>query len=136
MRTAYPIIIFKKELDEKYHLVYIPDLDSTTQGEDLFECIKMARDLIGITWIDYTEDNKEFPKAFSSNKKYPFDEEMDIEIESIVEIDFNEYKNRLENKRVKKTLSIPYNLNRLAEQSGINFSKVLTEALERELNVI
>ena len=134
MRTAYPIIIFKKELDEKYHLVYIPDLDSTTQGEDLFECMEMARDLIGITWIDYTEDDKEFPKAFSSKRKYPFDEKMDIELESIVEIDFNEYKNRLENKRVKKTLSIPYNLNRLAEQSGINFSKVLTEALEKELS--
>lgn len=135
MRTAYPIIIFKKALNEKYHLVYIPDLDSSTQGEDLFECIKMARDLIGITWIDYTEDNKDFPEPFSTNKKYPFDEKMDIEIESLVEIDFNEYKNKLENKKIKKTLSIPYNLNRLAEQNGINFSKVLTIALEKELDI-
>ena len=35
----------------------------------------------------------------------------------------------------KKTLTIPNHLNMLGQYKNINFSKILTEALEKELNV-
>lgn len=134
MKTVYPIIIYKKEPGEKYHIVYIPDLKKATQGEDYFECIEMARDLIGLSYIDSLEDNKEMPKPFKSSKKSAFDD-LVIESESLVEIDLLDYKRKLENKSIKKTLTIPYNLNARAEAKGINFSKLLKESLERELQI-
>lgn len=134
MRTAYPLIIFRKENGEKYHTVYIPDLDSYTQGEDYFECIEMARDLIGITWIEYQESNLKFPKPLEV-ENFEYYDDLIPEMNSLVDIDFQEYKRKLENKTIKKTLSIPYKLNELGEKQGLNFSKVLQEALKEVLGV-
>ena len=41
----------------------------------------------------------------------------------------------LDNKPVKKTLTIPAYLNTLAEQKRVNFSRVLQTALKKELGV-
>ncbi len=54
---------------------------------------------------------------------------------TLVDIDLDEYKKRLMNKAVKKTLSIPYYLNERAENEGINFSRVLQDALKENLNI-
>lgn len=44
-------------------------------------------------------------------------------------------RNELNNKIVKKTLTIPYWINKEAIRNDINFSKVLTEGLKRELKI-
>lgn len=135
MKKVYPVIIYKKESEDGYNIVYVPDLNVTTQGETIVESIEMARDLIGIVGMDYLEDNKEIPEPFKFKEKYPsdFDSELKIEYETLVDIDFMEYKKKLENKAVKKTLTIPYYLNEKAEKAGVNFSRVLKEALEEML---
>ena len=54
---------------------------------------------------------------------------------AMVEFDELDYRKRHENQAVKKTLTIPGWLNHLAEEQGLNFSRVLQNALKRELNV-
>lgn len=51
MKTTYPIVIYPKG-KEKYSYVYVPDFDRGTQGEDLAECMDMARDLIAQLSLD------------------------------------------------------------------------------------
>jgi len=56
----------------------------------------------------------------------------DTEQLAVVITDMKKYRPK---KAVKKTLSIPYWLNELAEKEHINFSGVLQEALKKRLGV-
>ena len=53
----------------------------------------------------------------------------------MVDIDMDDYIRRTSSKTVKKTVTIPSYLNEMAKASDINFSKVLTEGLKKELNI-
>jgi len=47
----------------------------------------------------------------------------------------NSVREELNNKIVKKTLTIPHWINKAALENNINFSKVLVEGLKRELKI-
>ena len=51
-------------------------------------------------------------------------------ITSVVDIDFDQYRSELDNRLVRKNLTIPYWMNVKAEKLGMNFSYVLREAVE------
>ena len=121
MATVYPIILSK---DEDGFLVTIPDFDINTEGSDLADAIFMARDAIGIMGIQYQDDMKPLPVPFS--KKF---EVNDGDIQTLVDIDFNDYRKKHDNRMVKKNCTIPHYLNVEAEKRGINFSRLLQEAL-------
>lgn len=127
LKRAYPVLM--KRTDDGYY-VEIPDLDTATQGEDIADAMEMARDAIGLMGIDYQEDGEEIPEPYSVEFS---DEGFDVS--TLVDIDFLEYKKKLENKAVKKNCTIPYWLNEKAEKEGINFSRVLQEAIANKLGV-
>lgn len=54
----------------------------------------------------------------------------------MVDIDFLEYKKKHDNRMVKKNCTIPYYLNDMAEKEGINFSRVLQDALQEKLGLM
>lgn len=70
-------------------------------------------------------NHKTYQKQIKSVKIQP--EENDIV--TWVDVDFAEYRKKVDNRAVKKNCTIPYWLNVKAEKAGINFSKVLQEAL-------
>lgn len=127
LKEVYPVVL--KEETHGYS-VYVPDYDIYTQGNDLLDAIEMARDSISLTGVDYLEDGKNIPKPCSKEFKAE-----DNQILTYVDVDYEEYKRKLDNKLVKKNCTIPYRLNELAMSQGVNFSKVLKEALEKELQV-
>lgn len=132
MKYVYPVIIYSKGND-KYHCVYVPDIDSATQGEDLAECFEMARDLIGIEFIDKGND---IAKPFTVKHKNFYDfTDGDIEEEILVDIDLEEYKRKNDTRLVRKNCSIPSNLAYMGEKAGLNFSRVLQEGIKKELNI-
>lgn len=45
--------------------VYVPGWDVYTQGETYEECIRMAKDVIGLCRIDYEAEQKPFPPVVS-----------------------------------------------------------------------
>lgn len=126
MKEVYPVIITEEE-DGFY--VSIPDFDIATQGIDLADSIAMARDAIGLMGIDMEDDGKSLPKPYSVNLNT-----NDKDIITLVDVDFTEYRKKVDNRSVKKNCTIPYWLNVEAEKAGINFSKVLQEALQETLN--
>lgn len=68
------------------------------------------------------------PKPFSRKVS-----KEDGDIETLVDVDFSEYRRKHDNRMVKKNCTIPYYLNVEAEKQGINFSRLLQDALMAKL---
>ena len=126
-RIAYPIVI-SKENDGYY--VEIPDFDMATQGEDIADAMAMARDAIGIMGIDMEDEGKTLPVPGSV--KF---EATEKDIVTLVDVDFVEYRRRVDNRAVKKNCTIPYWLSVAADKAGINYSRVLQDAIIALLGV-
>ena len=102
-----------------------------TEGDNLEQALYMAHDCLGGYLWAMEDDGDKFPNpsfisAFNS-KSY------DI-FYSLVSIGLAEYRRIHSDKPVKKTVYIPRGLNDKAEALGINFSKVLREALTEAIS--
>ena len=53
----------------------------------------------------------------------------------LVDVNLAPYREAFENRAVKKTLTIPAWLNKMAEKEGLNFSQVLQSALKEKLDL-
>lgn len=125
-KEAYPVVI-SKEGDGFY--VDIPDFHSATEGKDLPNAIEMARDCIGILGITMMDEGKSIPIP---NTALVVKEKED-DIVTYVDIDFSQYRKRVNCQKVRRNVTIPVYLNDRANQMGINVSQVLTEALETKI---
>ena len=128
MKGVYPVYLEK--LEEGGYLVTIPDFGNFTEGKDLADAIYMARDAIGILGMDLQENGEEIPKPFSA--EYTPGEGQE---KTLVDIDFDAYRNSLDTRLVRKNCTIPYYLENAAEQAGLNFSRLLAEAISTKLNI-
>lgn len=126
-KGAYPVIL--KRTDEGYY-VEIPDFDSGTQGSTVAEAMEMARDAIGLIGIDLEDGKKEIPKPYSKQFKVAEDD-----IFTLVDVDFSEYRKKVDNKAVKKNCTIPYWMSVEADKIGVNYSRVLQDALTGILGI-
>ena len=129
MKNSYPIILVP---DKVGYVVYVPDFDINTEGDTLTEAIEMARDAIGVVGIDMEDDGESLPEP-TAVSEVKADSAMDIV--TLVDVDFGEYRRRNDMKAVKKNCTIPSWLNFEAERAGVNFSAILTAALKSELNI-
>lgn len=128
MREAYQVIFTKKK--NGVYLVDVPDLDCITEGKSLSDAIEMARDVIGLKGIELEDNGKKIPKASKTIdvKKGTFYGKGDTII-SYVDVDFDDYRRSVDNKIVRRNVSIPNWLDRAAEREHLNVSKVLQDAL-------
>ena len=88
----------------------------------------MARDAIGLNVLQLEDEGETVPEPYSRSYQMQNDD-----ILTLVDIDMTDYRNKYENRTVKKNCTIPYRLNADAEKAGINFSQLLQEALKRKL---
>jgi predicted RNase H-like HicB family nuclease len=129
-KYVYPAV-FTPE-DGGYSVVF-RDLEGCyTCGDNLADAIMMAEDVLALTLWDYEQDKKEIPVP---TDMWSIDLKNDEFVNQIY-ADTEEYAKRVNTRSVKKTLSIPEWLNTRAEEAGMNFSKVLQEALKEKLGVV
>ena len=126
-KGAYPIVI--KRTDDGYY-VDIPDFETATQGSSVVDAIEMARDAIGLMGIDMEDDGKDLPKPYSCVLQAENDD-----IVTLVDIDFTEYRRKVDNKAVKKNCTIPYWMSVEADKAGINYSRLLQDAIYSALGM-
>lgn len=126
--VAYPVVLL--DTGKEGYAVRIPDFDQFTEGKDLAEAIYMARDAIGMMGVYYEDTGRAIPQPGSVSTELE-----EGEFISYVDIDFTEYRMKHEKRFVKKNCTIPYYLERAAEKQGINFSRVLSEALAERLGL-
>lgn len=140
MRIAYPVFIAKSDLD---YLVYIPDINIFTEGKSAADAMAMARDAICLTEIERKAEGEDIPmpssfeEARSLTESYADDEDFKYSsgICTLVDVDFDDYRKKLENRSVKKNCTIPYWMSVEADKAGINYSRVLQDALKERLKV-
>lgn len=128
MKAAYPVIFREDRNDKVPFYVYVPDLDVSTQGMSMTDAIEMARDAIQLKIVSLEDDRQNVPEP---NTVAANTEEGDIL--SYVDIDSTRYRATLKNLSVKKNCTIPQWLAEKAEKAGINFSRVLQDALITKL---
>ncbi len=126
-RFAYPIFI--KKTNDGWYAVYVPDFGNHTQGKDVADALYMARDAIGLRGICLQDEGEDVPEPYSVR----YDKQND-ETEYVVDVDFTEYRAEHDTRSVRKNVTIPYYINQKAEKMGINFSRVLQEALLDMIN--
>lgn len=132
MKRAYPTFI---ALCGKDYLVYVPDMDIYTEGNSLTGAIEMARDAIGLKGIDLEDDGKIIPEASSyeaataTAKEDTEDFDYTQGMLTMVDVDFAEYRKRMDNRMVRRNVTLPNWLNMEADRLNLNVSKVLQEAL-------
>ena len=124
MKSIYAIVMTPPENGEEYYTVHVPDLDLYTQGKDIEDCICMAKDCIGIWGISREDAGEEIPKGVTMRP----DTESN-EIVSLVEVDFSAYREKNDNRSIRKNCTIPAWLDKKATERGVNFSAVLQKAL-------
>lgn len=121
----------KSEDDNDIIGVYFPDLPGCIScGDNTENAVEMAKEALSLHLYGMESDGDEIPVP-SEISKIEFDKN---EIPMLIEVYMKPFREKMNTKYIKKTLSIPNWLNTAAEAQHINFSAVLQEGLLHILN--
>lgn len=136
MNNVYPVILTTVE---NAVLVEVPDLQILTEGKDVMNAMAMARDAIGLKVTTMEDLGQEIPNASEIDRVNVHNGTFCEEGESfvtLVDVDFVEYRRKMEQRMVRRNVTLPSWLDFEATKAKINVSKVLQEALKKELGVV
>ena len=135
MKTIYPAI-FTQGKEVVY--IEIPDLGIYTEGMDMSDALDMARDAIGLQCVSMEDHNDTIPAPSALTVIDPAKGEFAGQGESVVslvDVDVKEYRRSIEEKTVRRNVALPSWIDYAAEKAKVNVSKILQEALIKELGL-
>lgn len=104
MKNVYPVF-FTKTNNIYNILIEVPDFNILTEGKDMYDAIKMARDAIELKCVSMEDDKEIIPNPTNINELDPskgtFSKEGET-IVSFVDIDSTTYRKRLMQKKHKQ----------------------------------
>lgn len=112
--------------------IEFPDLPGCLSCADTDEeALYMAEDVLGLWMLNLEEDKEEIPKPSKLS---------DIKTEHnqktvLISVWMPTIRKAINNKSIKKTLTIPQWLDVMAREKDLNFSFILQEALKKELRI-
>ena len=95
------------------------------------KAFKNAKEALGLHLYGMEQDGDPIPEPSPLSVLQPDKDE----VVTMIEVFMPAFRDKINNKFVKKTLSIPAWLNRVAEQEHVNFSQVLQEGLKSYLRI-
>lgn len=113
--------------------IYFPDLPgavSFTENEE--EAFKAAKECLELHLYGMEEEKEEIPEPCKIKDIKLEKNEVPVLIKAFMK----SIRDEMQNKLIKKTLTIPKWINDLAVRKKINFSQVLQEALKDKLEVL
>lgn len=123
--------IFEPSPDGGYCITF-PDLSGCiTEGNTLKEAIYMVKDALELYIYNLEDGNEDIPVPSSPENVKVSDGSFVVPIEAYMPL----IREEMANKAIKKTLTIPYWLNKLAEDKKVNFSQTLQAALKDQLGI-
>ena len=129
MKYVYPA---KIENDEGHLLVTFPDLpECFTEGDSLVEALELAEDALEMMLTQREDQGDQIPEPTLAGQVHC----EPGETVALVKADTVAYRRRTSKASVKKTLTIPAWLDNAAEHHGVNYSKLLQDALIRHLHM-
>ncbi|MDY3660448.1 type II toxin-antitoxin system HicB family antitoxin [Bulleidia sp. HCP3S3_F2] len=130
MKKYYPAVFHK---EENSYWVEFPDLKGCfSQGKDFPEACTMAEDALG-EWINAQEDiGNVIPEPSSMEV---ISNQYRDECVSAIAYDDYAWKEAHSTRAVRKAVSIPEWMDKLATKNGLSLSKILQKALKNELHL-
>ena len=129
MNYIYPAVFYPE--DDGRFSVNFPDLnDLATYGDNLTDGFAMAQEACSQYLFNSLRDGDVLPVPSALDSVEKDDENALV---NLVCVNLDEYARAYDDKAVKKTLSIPAWLNTACENLGLNYSKVLKDALIAKL---
>ena len=127
MIKAYPIVL-KPEAGG--YVVYVPDLEINTQGDNLAEALYMARDAIGAWGICQQDAKRDIPEPSATEPNHGAGELI-----SWVDVDFEKYRRASDMTSERTNITLPRYLKNLANDAGLNLSQELQARLKEVLRI-
>lgn len=123
-------VVFKQVKEDLSWIVSCPDIRPfVAKGQTFQEASYNAKKAFGITLFTMELERVEIPEPTSPENMEP--EGLFMQMEVYMPL----YRKAIQNKSIKKTLTIPEWLNEAALREDINFSQVLQDALKEQLNI-
>ena len=124
MLKSYPAIFHK---EEDSYWVEFPEFGGGTEGDNIEEAMVNAHQMLESVLATFIDEDIPLPKPSDITK---------IKVEdgftSMIQVDPTPFiKN---NKTIRKNVTVPEWLVRLYDRQNINYSEVLTTALEKKIN--
>ena len=135
MNLIYPVIFTETNDKKSTVLVYIPDLQGTTEGYGMIDAFNMAKDYIGSILFDKSDYPKSSAISDVKIESSPF-YIKDSTILAFVELNIDEYRLMYKSKNVRRNITLPQWLDEMATKSKINVSAVTQEALKQKLFIM
>lgn len=127
---TFPCII-KFDQEDGIYYVRFPDIEEAfTDGDSLREAIYNAQEVLGLVVYEREKMGRESPNATESMIKTEDNESL-----SYISVWMPLVRDRIEEKSVKKTLTIPKWLNDVAEENNVNFSQLLQVAIKKHIGL-
>ena len=131
MKDSYEFVAIFNYADDGINISF-PDLPGCLSYADTTEeAIKNAEEVLGLVLYDMETENEKIPKATPLEDIKCNENERGV----IISVWMPLVRNELDEQCIKKTLTIPQWLNKLAEKENVNFSKLLQSALKEYLKV-
>ena len=123
MLKTYPAIFHK---DGDGYWVEFPEFGGGTDGANLEDAMKNAREMLEGVLAYYLEEGDELPEPSDITQVKVSDG-----FASMIQVDPTPFVRN--NKAIRKNVTVPEWLVRLADREKVNYSEVLTQALEERL---
>ena len=112
--------------------ITFPDLPGVfSSAKTTKQAIKNANEVLGLVLYDMELDKEKIPEATPLENIKCNNNEKTV----LINVWMPLVRNELDEQTVKKTLTIPQWLNRLAESQNVNFSKLLQTSLKEYLKI-
>lgn len=132
MNYIYPAI-FYPEANGKYSVIFSDLNDLATYGDSLADAFAMAQEACAQYLFTSLRDGDALPAPTAINAVKSDDPTALI---NLICANLDNYARAYDDRAVKKTLTIPAWLNTACDNCGINYSKVLKDALIAKLQQV
>lgn len=129
-KYVYPAIF---EYAEDGISIKFPDLPGCISCADTDEeALLMAEEVLGLYMVNLESDRETIPEPTVLKDLVVHGNQKTV----LISVWMPLVRKAINNKSIKKSLTIPQWLDMMAREQDINFSYVLQEALKRELNIV
>lgn len=135
-KVVYPAVLDDSQNGEKeYYTVEFPDVDGAiSEGHGLAEALYNAEQALGLALYDIPDKDLPAPSKIEDIEKFCKENYPNAKVYPVVS-DLDEAAREVKPAMVKKNTRIRGDLAYKAEKAGINFSQLLTEAIEEKLGL-
>ena len=133
MKNEYAFIAVFEYAEDGINITFpdLPGCISCAEAENMEEALKNAKEALGLYLFGMEQDGEEIPKSSAIN-------EIKLKqncVPAVIEVFMPSVRASVKTSFVKKTLSLPAWLSALADEKGVNCSKIFQDALKSFLGV-